>query len=104
MDLRYTEADEQFRKELREWLADALPTLPPKPAHDDWPARRAYDTGWQRQLFEAGYAGINWPTEYGGRGATLTEQLIYLEETDPGRRALRRRELRRHAARRARRS
>jgi alkylation response protein AidB-like acyl-CoA dehydrogenase len=48
---------------------------------DDWVARRAYDTGWQRRLFEAGYAGISWPTEYGGRGATLVEQLIYLEET-----------------------
>ncbi|MEJ5255003.1 MAG: acyl-CoA dehydrogenase [Acidimicrobiales bacterium] len=81
MDLRYTEAEEQFRRELREWLAEALPTLPPKPAPDDWPARRAYDTGWQRMLYDAGYAGINWPREYGGRGATLTEQLIYLEET-----------------------
>ncbi len=81
MDLRYTESEERFRKELREWLAATLPTLPPKPGQDDWPARREYDTGWQRLLFEAGYAGINWPTEYGGRGATLTEQLIYLEET-----------------------
>jgi alkylation response protein AidB-like acyl-CoA dehydrogenase len=81
VDLRYTEAEEHFRKELREWLAQALPELPPKPAPDDWPARRAYDTGWQRMLFDAGYAGINWPKEYGGRGASLTEQLIYLEET-----------------------
>jgi alkylation response protein AidB-like acyl-CoA dehydrogenase len=81
VDLRYTEAEEQFRKELREWLAQALPELPPKPESDDWPARRAYDTGWQRMLFDAGYAGINWPKEYGGRGASLTEQLIYLEET-----------------------
>ncbi len=81
MDLRYTEAEEHFRAELRAWLAEALPGLPPKPHPDDWPARRAWDTGWQRTLFDAGYAGINWPTEYGGRGATLTEQLIYLEET-----------------------
>ncbi|MEZ5144969.1 MAG: acyl-CoA dehydrogenase [Acidimicrobiales bacterium] len=81
MDLRYTDAEEQFRKELREWLGDVLPTLPPKPGPHDWPARREWDTGWQRMLFDAGYAGINWPTEYGGRGATLTEQLIYLEET-----------------------
>jgi alkylation response protein AidB-like acyl-CoA dehydrogenase len=81
VDLRYNEAEEQFRKELREWLAEALPRLPDKPAADDWPARRAYDTGWQAMLHEAGYAGINWPKEYGGRGATLTEQLIYLEET-----------------------
>jgi alkylation response protein AidB-like acyl-CoA dehydrogenase len=81
VDLRYTEAEEQFRKELREWLAGALAELPPRPAHHDWPARREFDTRWQRQLHEAGYAGINWPEEYGGRGATLTEQLIYLEET-----------------------
>ena len=47
----------------------------------DWAGRRAYDTDWQRRLFDAGYAGISWPTEYGGRGATLVEQLIYLEET-----------------------
>ena len=33
-------------------------------------ALRAYDTAWQRRLFDAGYAGINWPKEYGGRGAT----------------------------------
>ena len=81
VDLRYSEAEEQFRKELREWLAEVLPTLPPEPHQDDWPARRAYDTAWQKKLFDAGYAGINWPKEIGGRGATLTEQLIYLEET-----------------------
>lgn len=81
MDLRYSESDEQFRKELREWLGDVLPTRPPKPGPHDWEARRAWDTSWQRTLFDAGYAGINWPIEYGGRGATLTEQLIYLEET-----------------------
>jgi alkylation response protein AidB-like acyl-CoA dehydrogenase len=81
VDLRYSESDERFRAELRGWLADALPKLPDKPGPDDWPARREYDTGWQRQLFDAGYAGINWPTEYGGRGATLVEQLIFLEET-----------------------
>ncbi len=81
MDLRYSESDQQFRKELREWLAQVLPDLPAKPGPHDWEARRVWDTGWQRQLFEAGYAGINWPTEFGGRGATLTEQLIYLEET-----------------------
>jgi len=81
VDLRYTPQEEAFRADLRDWLANVLPDLPPQPSADDWPARRAYDTGWQRTLFEGGYAGVNWPTEYGGRGATLTEQLIYLEET-----------------------
>ena len=82
MDLRYTEAEQAFRADLRGWLAEAVPALPPKPPRDDWPARRAYDTAWQRMLFDAGYAGINWPTEFGGRGATPTEHLIYLEESE----------------------
>ena len=82
MDLRYSEADERFRAEVRAWLGDALPKMPPKPGPHDWDARRAYDTTWQRMLFDAGYAGINWPAEYGGRGASPTEHLIFLEETE----------------------
>ena len=75
MDLRYTAAEEQFRSELRSWLTEVLPTLPPKPAATDWPGRRAYDQGWQARLFEAGYAGVDWPIEGGGRGASPVEQL-----------------------------
>ena len=82
MDLRYSEAEEEFRAGLRAWLAEAVPNLPPKPSLDDWPARRIYDTGWQRQLFDAGYAGIDWPVGVGGRGATPVEQLIYIEELE----------------------
>ncbi|MFE7335866.1 acyl-CoA dehydrogenase [Streptomyces griseus] len=82
MDLAYTEAEEEFRRRLREWLADVLPGLPPKPSPDDWPARRAYDTRWQRMLYDAGYAGLHWPADAGGRGATPTQHLIYLEETE----------------------
>lgn len=82
MDLRYSEAEEKFRAELRAWLAEVLPTLPPKPDLTDWPARRAYDTNWQRMLYDAGYAGIDWPIDGGGRGASPVEQLIYLEELE----------------------
>lgn len=80
MDLRYSASDEAFRRELRAWLADAVPVHGQAPGEGDWDARREYDTGWQRKLFEAGYAGINWPVEYGGRGAPLSEQLVYYEE------------------------
>jgi alkylation response protein AidB-like acyl-CoA dehydrogenase len=82
VELRYSPAEQEFRLELRDWLARTLPTVPPKPPADDWPARRAFDTAWQRQLYDAGYAGINWPKEYGGRGATPTEHLIFLEESE----------------------
>jgi alkylation response protein AidB-like acyl-CoA dehydrogenase len=82
LDLRYTPDDERFRADLRGWLDDVLPPLPPEPADkEDWAARRAYDTQWQRRLHEAGYAGIDWPASFGGRGATPTEALIFLEET-----------------------
>ncbi len=81
MDLRYSEADEAFRAELRAWLAHTLPALPAHPARDDWPARVRYDTDWQRRLFDAGYAGMSWPKAYGGRDASPSEQLIFLDET-----------------------
>jgi alkylation response protein AidB-like acyl-CoA dehydrogenase len=82
MDLRYSPAELEFRDELRGWLADVLPGIGPKPHTDDWLGRREFDTAWQRTLFEAGYAGINWPKEYGGCGATPTEHLIFLEESE----------------------
>ena len=100
MDLRYTADEQQFRAELREWLGDVLPGLGPEPDREDWDARRAWDTGWQRMLFDAGYAGINWPKEFGGRGATPTEHLIFIEETERARAPVRRHELRRPPARR----
>lgn len=81
MDLHYTPEEQAFRAELGAWLDEVLPEVPPHPDRLDWEGRRAWDTGWQRLLFDAGYAGINWPTEYGGRGATPTEHLIFLEET-----------------------
>ncbi len=80
MDLRYSESDQVFRHALRTWLAEAVPAHGNSPSRHDWEARRAYDTGWQRKLFDAGYAGINWPKEFGGRGASLMEELVYYEE------------------------
>ncbi|GGO86837.1 acyl-CoA dehydrogenase [Wenjunlia tyrosinilytica] len=82
MDLSRTPAEEAFRAELRRWLAHVLPQLPPAPDPGDWPGRRAYDCAWQRMLHDAGYAGIHWPKEVGGRGAGPAEHLIHLEETE----------------------
>ncbi|MFJ1732379.1 acyl-CoA dehydrogenase family protein [Streptomyces sp. NPDC088254] len=75
MDLADTPQEAEFRARLREWLAKALPKLPPKPSPDDWPARRAYDLGWQRMLYDAGYAHVHWD-------ASPTVRLIFLEETE----------------------
>ena len=80
MDLRYSKSDEAFRAELRAWLEVEVPKQGASPEQNDWTGRREYDTAWQRKLYEAGYAGINWPREYGGREASLSEQLVYYEE------------------------
>ena len=81
MQLGYSEADEAFRATLRAWLEGELPALAPQPRRDAWTERRKWDTDWQRRLFDAGYAGLHWPSEFGGRGASPTEQLIFYEET-----------------------
>jgi len=75
MDLSYTPEEEEFRARLREWLGKVLPTLPAKPSPEDWPGRRAYDLGWQRMLYDAGYGDVFWD-------ASPTLRLIFLEETE----------------------
>ena len=80
MDLRPTEAEEKFRSELRSWLSEAVPAHGAPPPRHDWPARREWDTRWQRKMYDAGWAGISWPKAFGGREASLVEQLIYYEE------------------------
>jgi alkylation response protein AidB-like acyl-CoA dehydrogenase len=80
MDLRYSIEDEKFRTHLRQWLTEQVPAHGPPPPPGDWPARREYDTAWQRKLFDAGYAGLAWPVEFGGQGLPITQQLVYLEE------------------------
>ncbi|MFE7118179.1 acyl-CoA dehydrogenase family protein [Streptomyces sp. NPDC057654] len=82
MDLSCTEEEEDFRRRLRAWLGPALAALPAKPEATDWPGRRAYDCAWQRALYDAGYAGLHWPRDAGGQGATPTQHLIFLEETE----------------------
>jgi alkylation response protein AidB-like acyl-CoA dehydrogenase len=76
MDLSYSPEEEQFRSQLRQWLQDNPPGPEPE-ALDEWVA---YGKAWQRKLYEAGWCGIAWPREYGGRGATLIEQVIFQEE------------------------
>lgn len=82
MDLRLTEAEKSFRSEVRAWLTAVIPTLGPPPDIEDWPGRRRYDTAWQRKRFDQGFGAVDWPQEFGGRGATSVEQLIFLSECE----------------------
>lgn len=78
MDFRFNPQEEEFRGELRSWLAGVLP-LTDRPPRD--PAERvALSRRWQALLFAGGWAGISWPVEYGGRGADTVRQLIFNEE------------------------
>jgi alkylation response protein AidB-like acyl-CoA dehydrogenase len=79
VELRFTAEEEAFRSAARRWLEQSVPREK-RPEIGDLRARRVYDMAWQRKMFDAGWAGINWPKEYGGRGATLMEQLIWYEE------------------------
>lgn len=82
MDLNLTPAEHRFRDEFRAWLQSNIPEdWDPAAFHDeDSKQRFAYLRAWQKKMFEAGWVGIHWPKEYGGRGATLIEQTIFIEE------------------------
>jgi alkylation response protein AidB-like acyl-CoA dehydrogenase len=77
MDLDFTAEDQRFREEARDWLNDNVPREP-RPPQDA--AMREFDLAWQRRQYEGGWAGVSWPEEYGGRGLSLTRQLIWYEE------------------------
>ncbi|MDQ6600464.1 acyl-CoA dehydrogenase family protein [Bacillus salipaludis] len=83
MDFSFTEREEAFRQELRTWLENHLP--------DGWlmgnrelpKERNEYSQflrNWQKKLYEGGYAAIAWPEKYGGRNASLIEEIIYQQE------------------------
>jgi alkylation response protein AidB-like acyl-CoA dehydrogenase len=77
VDLQLSAADTEFRHEVRDWLA-ANVTRERVPQHG--PDKRAFELAWQRKQFDAGWAGINWPEEFGGRGLSLIQQMIWFEE------------------------
>ena len=82
MDLNLTPQELRFRDEVRAWFSENVPK--------DWVKRRdeeesmlgrfEYLRGWQRKLYDAGWAGISWPKDFGGRGAAVMEQVIFIEE------------------------
>ena len=84
MNLRFSAEDEAFREEARAWLVEQLSDEfavvrgrgGPGDEHELFEERRA----WERALGAAGWTCVAWPTEYGGRGLSLTQQVIFYEE------------------------
>ncbi len=90
MDFAYTAEDEAFRDELKAWLDENLPKFLAEWSEADDEDASGQGAGglmrsmerrraWQRKLNEGRWAAINWPREWGGREASITENLIYSE-------------------------
>jgi alkylation response protein AidB-like acyl-CoA dehydrogenase len=84
VDFSLTPEQEAFRQHVRTWLAENMPREWTRrlAASADVPRPEAYEflRDWQRRLYEAGFIGLTWPREYGGRGLTVVEELIVHEE------------------------
>ena len=77
MDLTLSPSEEGFRDEVATWLRANNPGPEPEGSLDEV---MAFRREWQLKLHAAGWAGISWPKEYGGRGATMIEQAIFVGE------------------------
>ena len=83
MNFDFTDKEEAFRKEVRAWLETNLP--------DDLRGRAFASSradreevqklrAWQKRMHAAGYVGMDWPREYGGRGASIVEMVVLYQE------------------------
>ncbi|MGH7858868.1 MAG: acyl-CoA dehydrogenase family protein, partial [Candidatus Binatia bacterium] len=83
MEFRLDEEEERFRAKVSDWLTKNLPAgwgTPVFRMPEAMEEEVAFARQWQRKLYDGGWAGIAWPKEYGGRGASLVEQLVFNEE------------------------
>jgi alkylation response protein AidB-like acyl-CoA dehydrogenase len=84
MDLTWSASEDAFRDEARAWLevnlAEWREAHGGEPASGDTREGFAQHLDWERRLFASGWAAVSWPTEHGGRGASLWEWLIFEEE------------------------
>ena len=82
MDLNLTPQELRFRDEVRAWFAANVPKdwVKRRDEEESMQGRFDYLRSWQRKLYDAGWAGISWPKDFGGRGAPVMEQVIFIEE------------------------
>ncbi|MGX1702001.1 acyl-CoA dehydrogenase family protein [Microbacterium sp. NPDC055357] len=77
MRLELNADEREFRDRARTWLLENIPE-DPRPIEPI--AAAEYDRSWQRRQFDGGWAGVTWPTEFGGAGLSLTEQILWVEQ------------------------
>ena len=76
MDFDDTEQEAQFRAEVKAWLADNVPSKAELEGLDDIAQAKL----WQKRKYDAGWACIRWPEEFGGRNASAIENVIFNQE------------------------
>jgi alkylation response protein AidB-like acyl-CoA dehydrogenase len=77
MQITSTAEEQEFRQTVRAWLEENVPAGGRPRAGQ---GVRDFDVAWQHRQYKGGWAGIAWPKEYGGKGLTLAQQLIWYEE------------------------
>jgi alkylation response protein AidB-like acyl-CoA dehydrogenase len=81
MDLTYPPEAEEFRGVIRAWLSENLPEGWGEPEFTMTPEERAaFNQAWTSKLYAGGWICASWPTEYGGKGLTLLQQVVLTEE------------------------
>ncbi len=81
MDFTYSPQEEAFRQEVRDWLRENMKEIPKwRSQADAGGSQQQFSQWWHRKLYDAGFVGLAWPKEYGGRGATIMEQVVFNEE------------------------
>ena len=83
-DVELTDDDERFRRDVAGWLADHVvgeyADLKGRGGPGDEDVGFDVRVAWEHELGKAGFIGLGWPVEFGGRGATLEQQVIWAEE------------------------
>jgi alkylation response protein AidB-like acyl-CoA dehydrogenase len=84
MDFNFSPEDEAFRTEFRNWLEKNKEYAAPmrEQLADEAEGLWEADIRWHRKLNEGGWIGISWPKEYGGRGASVLQSVIYEQELE----------------------
>jgi alkylation response protein AidB-like acyl-CoA dehydrogenase len=78
MDFKFTEEQEAFRQEVRNFLEEELRKGSYTPSCDAW--IQGYSPEFTKKVAEKGWIGLTWPEEYGGQGRSNIDRLILTEE------------------------
>jgi len=80
MDINFTESENNFRNEVKDFLKNDYPKHVQEKQNKGIQLDKQDLIDWHKSLHKRGWAGYNWPKEYGGTGWSHTEIYIFQEE------------------------